>query len=50
MKKDVILLLLVFLTVSCNDWLDIEPKSQIDKDKLFSDETGFQNALNGIYS
>ncbi|WP_059025177.1 RagB/SusD family nutrient uptake outer membrane protein [Gabonibacter massiliensis] len=49
MKKDVILLLLVFLTVSCNDWLDIEPKSQIDKDKLFSDETGFQNALNGIY-
>ncbi|WP_294142952.1 RagB/SusD family nutrient uptake outer membrane protein [uncultured Sanguibacteroides sp.] len=49
MKKDIILLLLVFLTVSCNDWLDITPKSQIDKDKLFSDETGFQNALNGIY-
>lgn len=49
MKRNIVLLLLVILTVSCNSWLDIAPKSQISKEKLYSDEVGFQNALNGIY-
>ena len=48
MKRNIVLLLFV-LTASCNDWLEITPKSQISKEKLYSDEIGFQNALNGIY-
>ena len=49
MKRNIVLLLLFVLTASCNDWLEITPKSQISKEKLYSDEIGFQNALNGIY-
>lgn len=50
MKNKIILLLLFAgMLVSCNKWLDVEPTNQISKDKLFLDEVGIQNALNGIY-
>ena len=35
---------------SCSDWLDVNPKSQVKEEALFSKETGFQDALLGIYS
>lgn len=50
MKKILIIVCLqVGLLCSCNKWLDIDPVNQIGKDELFEEESGFQNALNGIY-
>ncbi len=34
---------------SCNDWLDIQPKTEIKMDKMFETESGFKNALIGGY-
>lgn len=51
MKKYFILLtLIVGLLSSCSDYLDVKPKSQIDKDILFQTQDGFMEALNGVYS
>jgi hypothetical protein len=36
--------------ISCNDWLDVNPKSQVKEEALFSSEAGFQDALLGIYT
>ncbi len=35
---------------SCNDWLDVHPASQIEDTELFSTQTGFKEALSGVYS
>ncbi len=35
---------------SCNDWLDVEPKSQIKEENHFSREGGFRDQLNGVYT
>ena len=34
---------------SCENWLDVDPKSEIKADKLFETETGFKDALAGLY-
>lgn len=34
---------------SCNDWLDVNPRSQIKSDVLFETEEGYKQALNGVY-
>lgn len=34
---------------SCNDWLDVSPKTSIPTDKQFESEAGFKDALTGIY-
>jgi hypothetical protein len=34
---------------ACNDWLNIEPKSELRTDKMFEEELGFKNALSGVY-
>lgn len=34
----------------CNDWLDVNPKSQVKQEALFSSESGYQDALTGIYT
>lgn len=50
MKSKIIILLLgLGIFSSCNSWLDVEPANQISKHKLYGDEIGFQNALNGVY-
>ncbi|MDR1415033.1 MAG: RagB/SusD family nutrient uptake outer membrane protein [Odoribacteraceae bacterium] len=36
--------------VACNDWLDVTPLGQIDEDKMFAEERGFQETLAGSYS
>lgn len=46
------LLFTAFLTVAmtgCNKWLDIQPKSDVPGDELFTSEQGFEEALNGVY-
>lgn len=50
MKKLIYLLLsiTIFLT-SCDDWLDVKPKTNIEEEDLFKDEQGFKEALTGIY-
>ncbi len=37
------------LFTSCDDWLDVKPKTQIESDDMFSNETGFKDVLNGVY-
>ena len=34
---------------SCNDWLDVEPKTSIPADKQFESEYGFKDAMTGVY-
>ena len=51
MKKQVyiVICLLFPWLVSCNDWLDVSPKSEIKADELFETEAGFKDALTGLY-
>lgn len=35
---------------SCNDWFDVSPKSDVKADDLFQQESGFRDALTGVYS
>ena len=44
------LVMTAFIFVSCNDWLDVDPKSQIKEEKHFSREGGFKDQLAGIYT
>ena len=53
MKKGLLpfcLLALLPLLASCNDWLSVQPNSQVESDELFSDERGYKEALAGAYS
>lgn len=36
--------------LSCNKWLNVEPESQVRDSDLFSTESGFKEALSGVYS
>ena len=52
MKKTIFIFtvsLLVLSFSSCESWLDVNPKSEIKADKLFDTETGFKDALIGLY-
>lgn len=40
---------LMFAAASCNKWLDVRPKDQVKDNEMFSSETGFKEALSGIY-
>lgn len=42
--------LLAVALSSCNDWLDVQPHSQIEDTELFSSESGYKEALAGVYS
>ena len=44
-----IMLTSVVLT-ACNDWLDVQPRSQVEDTELFKTESGYKEALAGIYS
>lgn len=44
------LVILSFGLLSCNKWLDVEPKSQVRDNDLFSTEGGFKEALAGVYT
>lgn len=35
---------------SCNKWLDVEPNSQVKSSELFKTESGFKEALAGVYT
>ncbi len=51
MKKYIITALctgLLFL-VSCNEWLDVQPKTMVEEREFYSREIGFMESLTGIY-
>jgi len=54
MKNKILSVLVVLITTgimcSCSDWLDVKPKSQVKDHELFSTESGFKEALSGVYS
>src|SRR2546428_10589866 len=49
MKKIFIIVSISLVFSSCNDWLDIQPKSEIASNVLFESEQGFKDALVGSY-
>lgn len=50
MKKTYLYILAGLLCFSsCNDWLDVDPKTSIPADKEFETEYGFKDALTGVY-
>ena len=53
MKKRIIysvLLILTVLAISCESWLDVEPRTKVKSDDLFETEAGFKDALIGAYT
>ncbi len=38
------------MLTSCSKWLDVRPESEVDMETLLQTETGFQAALNGVYT
>lgn len=51
MKKINILILLLGILgcFACQDWLDVNPKTELKSKDLFSTEDGFKSALTGLY-
>lgn len=35
---------------SCNSWLDVQPRSEVEDTELFDSEAGYKEALAGVYS
>ena len=53
MKKTTYILLfsaILLIHISCNDYLDVQPRSQVEDSELFETESGFKEALAGVYS
>ena len=50
MKTKIILsICLLFSFCSCDEWLDVQPKTMVKENKMFENEEGFKQALMGIY-
>ena len=49
-KIKYILPLLFVIFTGCDNWLEVDPKSEIDTEKLFETTDGFTIAMNGIYA
>ena len=47
--RTILLLGLAGTLSSCGEWLDVQPKTSIEQDDLFSQEYGFKDALTGFY-
>jgi starch-binding outer membrane protein, SusD/RagB family len=50
MKKYLIIITVLFFLASCNKWFDVKPEDEVTKEELFKTETGFMEALNGVYT
>ncbi len=49
MKNQLIYVLMFLMSTSCSEWLDVAPESEVKADKLYETETGFKDALIGVY-
>lgn len=43
------IILILVASVSCSEWLDVYPDSEITSEKVFEDEEGYYSALAGLY-
>lgn len=52
MKRQLIYILLgmVMVFTSCENWFDVSPQTEIKEDDLFKDENGYFDALLGVYT
>lgn len=50
MKIIVLCLSIMLVFTSCEDWLDVEPKTEIEVGTMFETEQGFKDALFGCYT
>ena len=50
LKLAAMLVAAAFMSVSCNDWLDVKPRAQEEADRLFQTEDGFKEVLAGCYT
>ncbi|MBL1409025.1 RagB/SusD family nutrient uptake outer membrane protein [Sphingobacterium faecale] len=41
---------LAAMTMSCQKWLDVKPKTEVKADVLFASQKGFRDALLGVYA
>lgn len=37
------------LNYGCNDWLDVNPRTEMKEEDMYQSEKGFKNVMNGIY-
>lgn len=40
---------LLALNCSCNDWLDVNPRTEMKEKDMYQSEKGFKNVMNGVY-
>lgn len=52
MKRTIysMIMLLAIIFSSCNDWLNVSPKAEMKAEDMFASESGFRDALVGVYS
>lgn len=43
------IIIMSLFTLSCSNWLDVKPKSEVESDLFVEDEDGFKSALTGVY-
>lgn len=39
----------LMLNLACNDWLDVNPRTEMKEEDMYQSEKGFKNVMNGIY-
>jgi tetratricopeptide (TPR) repeat protein len=49
MKSYIAILLIAFATMSCNKFLDVQPKDSVEDDQTITDKTSATTALRGVY-
>ena len=48
--KYILLSVAAVAMTACNDWLDVQPRSQVEDTEMFKSESGYKEALAGVYS
>lgn len=48
-RYNLIYTVLLTLCVSCSDWLDVRPRTEMKEEDMYATENGFQNVLIGAY-
>lgn len=49
MKKKLIYIIILIACMGCNDWLDVQPRTEMKEEAIFQTEDGFKEALIGVY-
>ena len=50
LRKVVMVMLSIVLLTACDDFLDVKPTTELDRDELFRSERGYVDALTGVYT